>query len=95
MYGNDSFDAADRDEDWGVGGTSTVNKPIIHRFLLTAVRVMDCPPLGVRFREGDSLITGEMFKYGKTIMLDMFEKAELQQKAMWSLSDGPMGEFCV
>lgn len=77
-------------EDWEVVGFKQ-NDPIMHCFIISAVREVVCEPLQIRFPAGIKIDCYRAFKYGPESMRVQFKKAGLQELASWK---APSSDIC-
>ncbi|KAH0559374.1 hypothetical protein GP486_004108 [Trichoglossum hirsutum] len=83
-----------RDEDWEVEGVM-MEEPIMHRFVIRAVRDVGSEKLGVRFAKGDEIDCYEAFKYDPAIMHGQFEKVGLMELAIFKAPASPIYEYLL
>jgi uncharacterized SAM-dependent methyltransferase len=78
------------DEDWLVSG-EFVDNPLMHQFVLKAVREVKCEALGINFPKGEKLVCYEGFKYEPFIMHKQFAASGLKKLDQWR---SPSGRIC-
>jgi uncharacterized SAM-dependent methyltransferase len=81
-----------RDEDWEIDGV-TQDEPVMHKFVIRAVRDIEFKPLGMRFSAGDEIDCYEGFKYGPVAMRKQFALAGLEERAIWKAPCSPICKF--
>lgn len=79
-----------RDEDWEVRGVLK-QRPVQHKFVFRAVRDVDHPSLGLRFKIGTEIECYEGIKQTSELMARQFSSAGFHQLAMWT---DPTGTIC-
>jgi uncharacterized SAM-dependent methyltransferase len=79
-----------RPQDWEVTGEFQ-DKPLMHHFVIKAVRDVHCEAIGLSFRRGEQIVCYEGFKYQPLAMQKQFAAAGLHQTKQWQ---SPSGRIC-
>lgn len=83
-----------RHEDWELLGRLQ-EEPLMHRFVLRALRDVDCPSVGLHFPAGEEIECYESHKQTPEIMRMKFERAGLHELASWSSSSGQISKSSI
>ena len=83
-----------RHEDWDVDGKIFEN-PLMHRFVYTARREINCEELGIKFRKGEQIGCYEGFKYTSEQVQKQFDHAKLQKLQHWLSPSGRIRKFKI
>lgn len=84
-----------RDEDWSVASIVSGDDTVIHQYIFTALRDVECPPLSVCFPAGDKIDFYESYKWGEAKMGAMFSASGFDAVETWNLPDGPVYEYLL
>jgi uncharacterized SAM-dependent methyltransferase len=76
-----------RADDWIISGAFQ-DEPLMHHFTMTAVRDVECEPLGLSFPKNQKIICYEGFKYDAPAMAKQFTAAGLKPIQTWTSPSG-------
>lgn len=78
------------EQDWEISGKLR-SDPLMHSFVMTALRDVKCEVLGLDMSRGEEIICYEGFKYRPSAMHKQFVAAGLKQTKQWQ---SPSGRIC-
>ena len=79
-------------EDWDISGVYE-DSPSRHRYVLRAVRSVDCEPLRLHMTAGEEIVTYENFKYDPDEMRQQFAQAGLEELKIYKAPSAPICKY--